>query len=58
MKEPAQTMTLDQIAQYIGVGRATLYRMLKDGRFSVDPIPNVKPRRWSTSAVKKWINGE
>lgn len=56
MNEPAQTMTLDQVAQHIGVARATLYRMLKDGRFDVDPIAGTTPRRWSTEAVKNWID--
>jgi predicted DNA-binding transcriptional regulator AlpA len=55
MPEP-KTMTLAQIAQYIGVGRKTLYRMLCDGRFAIDPIPETKPRRWATDDINAWIN--
>lgn len=47
-------MTLTQLALYLGVQKRTLYRMLDDGRFSVDPIPNTKPRRWRIEDVDAW----
>lgn len=51
-----KTMTISETAQHIGVSRDTLYRMLKDGRFTVPSIPGTKPRRWSVEAVNDWIN--
>lgn len=52
-----KTLTLTQVAQYIGVKKRTLYNMLNDGRFPVDSIPHTKPRRWSTGAVDSWVAG-
>lgn len=58
MNETAKTMTLEEVAQHIGVSRKTLYRMLDDGRFCVEPIAKTKPRRWSTEAVNIWIDNQ
>lgn len=52
-----KTLTLTQVAQYIGVKKRTLYNMLNDGRFPVDSIPHTKPRRWSVDAVDSWVAG-
>ena len=52
-----RTLTLTQVAQYIGVKKRTLYNMLNDGRFPVDSIPATKPRRWSVDAVDSWVAG-
>lgn len=52
-----KTLTLTQVAQYIGVKKRTLYNMLNDGRFPVDSIPATKPRRWSVDAVDSWVAG-
>lgn len=50
-----RTLTIIQLAQYIGVARRTMYRMIEDGRFAVKPIKGTNPRRWSVEAVDKWL---
>lgn len=48
------TLNLVDVARYLGVSRATLYIMLQDGRFPVDPIRGTNPRRWNKEAVDAW----
>ncbi|AHJ10753.1 putative transcriptional regulator [Rhizobium phage vB_RglS_P106B] len=52
-----QTFTLAAASRYIGVSRITLYNMLKDGRFPVEPIPGTQPRRWNKDDLDAWIAG-
>lgn len=40
------------VAKHIGVTRQTLHNMLKDGRFTVEPIPGTKPRRWRAADIE------
>lgn len=49
-----KTLCLADVALYIGVSRRSIYNMLKDGRFSVEPIPNTRPRRWNIEALDAW----
>jgi predicted DNA-binding transcriptional regulator AlpA len=49
-----KTLTLTALALHIGVKKRTLYNMLKDGRFPVDPIPGLRPRRWNVEDVDRW----
>lgn len=51
-------MSLTKVAAYIGVPKRSLYRMLNDGRFPVQPIPKTSPRMWATADVDAWIAGE
>lgn len=51
-------LKLTDVAQHLGVPVRTLYDMLRDGRFSVPPIPGTKPRRWNVDAVDAWRNGK
>lgn len=53
----AQTYTLAKAARYLGVTRQTLYNMLKDGRFPVQPIPGTQPRRWNVADLDAWKAG-
>lgn len=50
-----KTLTLTELAKYIGIGRRTLYVMILEDRFPVPPIKGTDPRRWSVEAVDKWI---
>ena len=50
-----KTLTLTELAEYIGVNRRTLYTMIEDGRFPIAPIKGTNPRRWSAETVDKWI---
>ena len=52
-----KTLTLTQMAEYIGLNKRTLYRMILDGRFPVEPIPRTDPRRWNKDDVDNWLNG-
>lgn len=45
------TYCAKDVAEHLGVTRATFYNMLKDGRFSVAPIPGTDPRRWRVDEV-------
>lgn len=49
-----KTLTLTELAQYIGVKKRSLYNMIADGRFDVEPIPRLSPRRWNVEDVDKW----
>lgn len=53
-----KTLNLTELAKYIGVGRKTLYTMIQDGRFPVQSVKNVWPRRWSVEKVNEWIESK
>lgn len=53
----ARTLIAVELAPYIGVSRKTLYNMINDKRFSVEPIPGTKPRRWYIEDVDAWLAG-
>lgn len=42
-----------ELAQFLGVGTTTLYRMIEDGRFPVEPIAGTK--LYSLDKVEEWI---
>jgi len=47
-------LKLIDVARYLGIPKRTLYDMLSDGRFSVEPIPGTKPRRWNIDDIDAW----
>lgn len=53
-----KTLNLTELAKYIGIGRNALYIMIKDGRFPVQPIKGLEPKRWSVEKVNEWIESE
>jgi predicted DNA-binding transcriptional regulator AlpA len=53
-----KTLKLKKVAEHIGVPLRTLYRMIDDDRFPVDPIAGTKPRLWNTADVDAWIAGD
>lgn len=53
MKQP-KTLTLTGVAEHLGIPKRTLYDMMQDGRFDVDPIKGILPRRWNVEDVDKW----
>lgn len=53
-----KTLRIKQVAQHVDIPLRTLHRMLIDGRFPVDPIPDTKPRIWYTDAVDAWLKGQ
>jgi excisionase family DNA binding protein len=52
-----KTLTLTEVADYIGVARTTLYTWIADGRFPVAPIEGTDPRRWNIEDVDNWRFG-
>lgn len=52
-----KTLTLTEVADYIGVARTTLYAWIADGRFPVKPIEGSDPRRWNIEDVDNWRFG-
>lgn len=53
-EELSATLTLTKVARLIGVTKKTLYNMIEDGRFSVEPIKGTHPRRWAIEEIEKW----
>lgn len=51
-------LTLTKVAQHLGIPKRTLYRMLRDNRFPVRPIPKTDPRKWSVDDVDSWVAGK
>lgn len=51
---PGKTLCLAAAARYLGVSRRSLYNQLKDGRFTVSPIPGTSPRRWNVEDLDAW----
>lgn len=49
------TMNLTQLSEYIGIPKRTLYDMIADGRFTVEPIKGTDPRRWYVKHVDEWL---
>ena len=54
MLKSAKTLNVCEVAEYIGVSRRTLYRMIDDQRFTVKPIKGTKPARWNIAALDIW----
>lgn len=55
MTEPQpKTLTLTALAAYLSIKKRTLYNMIEDGRFPVDPIRGTQPRLWNTADVDAW----
>jgi len=54
MTETKPTMNITALAVYIGIPKRTLYDMIKNGSFSVEPIKGTKPRKWDKETVDAW----
>lgn len=52
-----KTLNLTEVARYIGVTKRTLYTMIENGRFPVQPIKGTDPRRWNVEDVDNWRLG-
>lgn len=50
-------LTLTELADFLGIPKRTLYRMIEDGRFPVQPIKGTDPRRWNVEDVENWLKG-
>jgi excisionase family DNA binding protein len=52
------TLTLTELAHYIGINKRTLFRMIQDKRFTVPAIEGLYPRRWNVEDVDAWRKNE
>ena len=53
-----KTLNLTELSIYIDISRRTLYNMIQDGRFPVQPIKGLEPKRWSVEKVNEWIESK
>lgn len=49
-----KTLTLTALADYLTIKKRTLYNMIDDGRFPVEPIKGTQPRLWNVADVDAW----
>ena len=54
----AQTLTITQLAKFVNIKKRTLYNMVNQGRFPVEPLRGVHPRRWSAAEVEAWVRSK
>lgn len=47
-------LNLTEVADYLGIEKRTLYRMIQDKRFPVEHIKGTKPRLWAIEAIEQW----
>lgn len=52
-----KTLTLTEVAKYIGVSRRTLYNWILTGYFDVESIKGSDPKRWNVENVDEWRFG-
>jgi len=55
MTEKPKVLSLTETADYTGINKRKLYRMIKDGSFDVDPIKGTIPRLWNSDNVDEWM---
>jgi predicted DNA-binding transcriptional regulator AlpA len=53
-----KTLNLTELAEYIDIPKRTLFDMIRDGRFPVQPIVRSTPRIWSTEQIDQWLRGD
>lgn len=53
-----KTLNITELAKHTGINKRTLYNMIRDGRFPVEPITNGTPRLWSVEMVDNWLRGQ
>lgn len=54
MSKENKTLTLTALSKYVDIKKRTLYNMIHDRRFPVDPIKGTNPRLWNSSDVDEW----
>lgn len=50
------TLRIKDVSEYVGIKLRTLHKMLEDNRFPVEPLPNIKPRRWAKADIDAWLS--
>jgi len=54
----SKTLTVSQMSEYLGIKTRTLYRMIDENRFLIDPLPGITPRLWRIADIDKWLAGD
>jgi excisionase family DNA binding protein len=49
--------TIEEVAQYLGVHRQTIWRKRKAGLMP-EPVPGLNVPRWPPEVIKQWASGE
>lgn len=52
------TLNITKLADHVGIKKRTLYRMIADGRFPVDPIKGTHPKLWNVEHVNAWMKAQ
>ena len=47
-------LNLTEVSKHLGIPKRTLYDMITDRRFPVDPIKGTNPRLWNIDAIEAW----
>lgn len=50
-------LTVTELSKYINIHKRTLFRMIADGKFPVEPVMR-NPNRWSVEQIDAWLRGE
>ena len=54
LDEPRQMIDEEQLLQLIPIGRATLYRMMREGKFPRGTFVSANRRLWFKSVIARW----
>lgn len=49
-------LNITKLSAYVGIPKRTLYDMIRDGRFPVEPVKGTQPRLWNVKDVDEWLN--
>ncbi len=53
---PSQFMTMAEVTKHVGFSRATIYKLLRDGRFPKPARMGVRSLRWRVEDLMAWGN--
>lgn len=53
-----KTLNLTELAKYTDIPKRTLFDMIRNKRFPVEPIVKTSPRLWSTEQIDEWLKGK
>jgi predicted DNA-binding transcriptional regulator AlpA len=53
----SELLNITQVAQHISVPVVTFRYWLKKGRFPVEPIAGISPKKWRVADVDAWLKG-
>lgn len=52
---PAKLLTLQEVKEYVKLGKSTIYALMKAGEFPQCLKASARSSRWLASDVNKWI---